>query len=134
VPVSWGEVLDKISILQIKAERIVAEPAAANVARELACLSEVAQHAWQSRHVVGLMEELRSVNTDLWEVEDQIRLCEAHGDFGPHFIQLARAVYQTNDRRAAIKRQINNALGSELVEEKSYADWQAITTHEPATA
>jgi hypothetical protein len=123
VPVSWGELVDKITILQIKSERIAARDARANVARELASLSRIAGEAVRSRKVVPLIEQLRAVNEELWEIEDKIREREAEGDFGQRFIQLARSVYKKNDLRAAIKRQINLALGSELVEEKSYAGW-----------
>ena len=66
------------------------------------------------------MAELKSINEPLWRIEDDIRSCERAGDFGPRFIELARSVYETNDRRAAIKRRINERLGSEIVEEKSY--------------
>jgi hypothetical protein len=123
VPVSWGELVDKITILQIKADRIAAREARANVARELASLSGVAGDAIRSSEVIPLMAQLRAVNEELWEIEDDIRECEAQSEFGHHFVELARAVYKTNDLRAAIKRRINDALGSELVEEKSYANW-----------
>jgi hypothetical protein len=123
VPVSWGELMDKITILQIKAERITAPQARANVAHELASLSQVAGNALRASPVVALIERLRTVNEELWGIEDDIRACEAKADFGSRFVELARAVYKTNDLRAAIKRQINDALGSELVEEKSYTDW-----------
>jgi hypothetical protein len=125
VPVSWGELLDKITILQIKSERISGGEARANVARELASLSRVAGTAL--RLVKPLLEQLRAVNEELWEIEDKIREREADGDFGQRFVQLARSVYKKNDLRAAIKRHINQALGSELVEEKSYAGWQTAT-------
>lgn len=125
VPVSWGELIDKITILQIKAERITAQDARANVASELASLHQVAGETISAPSIVPLMNELRAVNENLWDIEDHIRACEAEDDFGPRFVQLARSVYKTNDQRAALKRQINNALGSELVEEKSYADWAA---------
>ena len=123
VPVSWGELMDKITILQIKSERITAHGAQANVAHELASLSQVAGDAIRASQVVALMKRLRAVNEELWVIEDDIRACEAQADFGSRFVELARAVYKTNDLRAAIKRQINDALGSQLVEEKSYTDW-----------
>lgn len=137
VPVSWGELVDKITILQIKSERIVAGDARANVARELASLSDIAGDALLDHEVTPLIAQLRAVNEELWEIEDKIREREAEGDFSQRFVQLARAVYKKNDLRAAIKRRINDALGSELVEEKSYADWAAIgapaaTSHSPA--
>jgi hypothetical protein len=124
VPVSWGELVDKITILQIKSERIAARDARANVARELASLSRVAGDAIDG--VTPLIAQLRAVNEELWEIEDKIREREAEGDFGQRFVQLARAVYKKNDLRAAIKRRINDALGSELVEEKSYAGWASV--------
>jgi len=136
VPVSWGELVDKITILQIKSERITAREARANVARELASLSRIAGEAIRDRVVTPLIAQLRAVNEELWEIEDKIREREAEGDFGQRFVQLARAVYKKNDLRAAIKRRINDALGSEMVEEKSYANWAALggapVAHSPA--
>ena len=120
VPVSWGELLDKISILEIKAERIVAQPARANVEKELALLSSVAGRLAAEPGLAGWKRELRQVNETLWEIEDRIREKEAASSFDAGFIELARAVYQTNDRRARIKREINLSLGSQLIEEKSY--------------
>lgn len=127
VPVSWGELLDKITILRIKRERIAdkarvdADKARANVERELACLLEPAAAVIGLDPVTGLVARLQAVNEALWAIEDAIREREAEADFGAEFIALARAVYTQNDRRAAIKREINDVLGSELVEEKSYA-------------
>lgn len=121
VPVSAGELLDKIAILRIKAERIADPARLANVRRELAALEEVAAEAIPPDPALEpLLEALRAVNESLWDIEDAIRACEAAGDFGPGFVALARSVYQQNDRRAAIKRAINEATGSPLVEEKSY--------------
>jgi len=120
-PVSWGELLDKITILDIKAERIADADKLANVRREREALVAVAAQANTARpEVVALIDGLRAVNTTLWEVEDEIRDCERAKDFGPRFVELARQVYHTNDRRAALKRDLNRLLGSELVEEKSY--------------
>jgi len=117
-PVSWGELIDKITILEIKAARI-AEPAKlANVRRELQALTAVRDA--QGAAPATLAAELREVNEQLWDIEDLIRECEQRGDFGPAFIELARSVYKSNDRRAALKRRISDAMGSELVEEKSY--------------
>ena len=131
VPVSWGELVDKITILQIKSERIAAREARANVTRELTSLSRTAGEAIRSGKLEPLIAQLRAVNEELWEIEDKIREREAEGDFGQRFVQLARSVYKKNDLRAAIKRRINEALGSELVEEKSYANW---TKMQPASA
>ena len=132
VPVSWGELLDKITILRIKSERIASRDARQNVARELDMLSRVAADAIDTPTIVTLVAQLRDVNEDLWVIEDSIRDCEAAGDFGLRFIRLARSVYKQNDLRAAIKRCINDALGSELIEEKSYAGW--MTSPPPAMA
>lgn len=126
VPVSWGELLDKISILEIKRERIVCADARANVANEHRLLSEFGDMALCSDGIAPLYETLKAVNEDLWEIEDAIREQEAAGTFGAEFVSLARAVYHKNDERAAIKRAINLQLGSELIEEKSYADMHAV--------
>lgn len=125
VPVSWGELLDKITILQIKRERIAAPAARANVERELRLLSAVAEDATDDGDAAGVLAGLKAVNEALWDVEDALREREAARDFGPEFVRLARAVYRHNDRRAALKRELNALLGSELVEEKSYAAFQA---------
>ena len=121
VPVSLGEVIDKITILRLKAHYIRAPEKRANIARELSLLEEAA--AAYLPQVTELTVALQTVNARLWQVEDEIRNHEARGDFGPEFIALARAVYYQNDERAALKRAINEALGSDLVEEKSYHDY-----------
>ena len=124
VPVSWGELLDKITILEIKQARLDDPAKRANVTAELTALTEVRdRNATLSDDAAALVAELRSVNTALWEIEDAIRLCEASSDFGNRFIQLARSVYVTNDRRAALKRALNLLLDSALIEEKSYQDY-----------
>jgi len=122
VPVSWGELLDKISILEIKRERMTRPEALANVRQELARLVAIAAPVLGHEELAPLLRELRQVNEALWEIEDAIREEEALGRFGEEFIRLARSVYQRNDERAAIKRRINLLLGSALIEEKSYAD------------
>ena len=126
VPVSFGELLDKIAILQIKSERMSDAAKLANVRKELDALSAVwlAQPA-AGHDIVALRATLKGVNERLWEIEDDIRHCEQRQDFGAEFIRLARAVYSENDERAAIKKQINLALGSSYVEEKSYQDYRA---------
>lgn len=121
VPVSWGELLDKMTILQIKQERIATPAARDNVGREYRMLSAIGGQALRDGAVGGLVESLKRVNEALWEIEDAIRGEEAAARFGASFIDLARSVYRMNDRRAAIKREINRLLQSELVEEKSYA-------------
>ena len=120
-PVSWGELLDKITILEIKAERIADPAAHANVVHELALLREVAAPVLPQPDLAPLIDGLRRVNLALWQIEDDIRAREAAGDFGTGFIELARAGYLTNDERAALKRQVNALLRSELVEEKYHA-------------
>jgi uncharacterized protein YukE len=121
VPVSFGELLDKISILQIKSERISDAAKLANVQREMQAL----QHTWQAhpasaRDLAGLLAELKAVNERLWDIEDAVRLKERDQAFDAGFVALARSVYQNNDERARIKKAINLALGSGYVEEKSY--------------
>ena len=118
-PISWGELVDKITILELKAERIAAQPALANVQRELALL--IALEPKPDARLAELRADLKAVNAHLWDIEDAIREQERAGDFGPAFVELARSVYRENDTRAAIKRAISLALGSELIEEKSYA-------------
>lgn len=121
IPVSWGELLDKITILEIKGERIGDDAKRANVLRELNALQEVvSRHGPMPDGGAALIGELRAINAALWDIEDEIRDCERHKDFGPRFVELARSVYHSNDRRAALKRELNDLLGSELVEEKSY--------------
>ncbi len=125
VAVSWGELFDKISILEIKRERLMAPAQRANVEHEFDRLCEVRdRHMPADIDIKGDIKALRSVNETLWEIEDDIRDCERNKDFGAGFIELARAVYINNDRRSAIKRRINEALGSDIVEEKSYADYR----------
>ena len=124
VPVSVGEVLDKITILQIKLAHISDATKRANIQNELdALLPLVAGDAFTTDQMQALMAELKSVNEALWDIEDDIREKEAAKSFDAEFIRLARAVYITNDKRAEIKKQINLATGSALVEEKSYESY-----------
>jgi hypothetical protein len=121
VAVSVGELLDKITILQIKSERIADVTKLANVRHELGLLSET----WRQQELRGdeiseLFTELRAVNERLWEIEDAIREKESAKAFDEEFIELARSVYIINDQRAALKRRVNELTGSELIEEKSY--------------
>ncbi|MGF2736627.1 DUF6165 family protein [Marinobacter sp.] len=126
VPVSFGEVLDKITILEIKSERIKDEAKLKNVRLELDELTETWNEAVKDQSAIeDLRKQLKAVNEELWVIEDDIRDQEAAQDFGPRFIELARAVYVTNDKRAAIKKEVNLALGSRFVEEKSYQDYTA---------
>ena len=124
VPVSVGEVLDKITILQIKLAHISDAAKRANIQNELdALLPLVAGDAFTTDQMQALMAELKLVNEALWDIEDDIREKEAAKSFDAEFIRLARAVYVTNDKRAEIKKQINLATGSALVEEKSYESY-----------
>ena len=124
IEISPGELIDKITILEIKSERISDTAKLANVRYELELLGAArAGSLTASAELDRLARELKSVNVTLWEIEDDIRACEAAGDFGPRFVELARAVYRTNDRRAALKREIGALFGSKLVEEKSYKEY-----------
>jgi tetratricopeptide (TPR) repeat protein len=121
-PCSLGELIDKITILRIKAERIREQEKLDNVRRELASLERLASEDGSSGPPIGwLTDKLAAVNVRLWNIEDAIRTCERDGDFGPRFVALAQSVYRENDARAAIKRAINTLANSALVEEKSYA-------------
>ncbi len=123
-PVSVGELIDKIVILEIKAARIADPDKLREVARELDLLSRIDYGAPQCRpDVDALRRELKSVNETLWDIEDRIRECERAQDFGPAFVELARAVYSTNDRRATLKRRINEVSGSALSEAKAYPSY-----------
>lgn len=125
IEVAPGELLDKLTILEIKRERIRDAAKLVNVRRELETLAQAARAGIpESEPLARLRQDLKAVNQRLWEIEDAIRLCERHQDFGPHFVALARAVYRNNDERAALKRRINELLGSRLVEEKSYAEYR----------
>ena len=120
VPVSWGELLDKITILEIKVERLDGKEARANAGKELELLREITEPVMASGPATGLVARLKHLNQALWDIEDRIRDHEREGDFGPGFVELARSVYRRNDERGAVKREINLALGSALIEEKSY--------------
>jgi len=120
VPISWGELIDKITILEIKVERLTSEQAKANAAKELGLLREIAGPVLAGRETQALVARLKALNETLWEIEDRIRDHERSGNFDAAFIELARAVYHRNDERGAVKRELNLALGSGLIEEKSY--------------
>ena len=126
VPISPGELIDKITILEIKSARMTDAAKLHNVRTELALLNET-WHASAFSRQADIGEEwtrLRDVNGQLWEIEDEIRDKERAGEFDARFIELARAVYVTNDERASAKRRINTKLGSTLVEEKSYREYR----------
>ena len=120
VALSWGEVIDKITILEIKQERLSSPEAIDNVRRELAALNNVAADAADHDGLAALKQALKTVNEKLWDIENKIRAKESEGAFDRSFIELARSVYVNNDERAKLKREINKLLKSDLVEEKQY--------------
>ena len=120
-----GEMIDKITILKIKSERISDAEKLVNIRHELAVLLEAhALHINNSEEMQKLEADLKKVNEDLWEIEDDIRQCEADKDFGATFITLARSVYRENDIRAKLKKDINLLAGSSIIEEKSYTSFE----------
>lgn len=123
--ISVGEFLDKITILEIKSERITDPEKLRNIRHELDVLLRTwAASPYSAEDLAAEIAELKRINETLWEIEDDIRIKEAAGEFDEDFIQLARSVYITNDERAAVKRRINVKVGSNLIEEKSYADYR----------
>ena len=126
VPVSFGELIDKITILEIKSKQMTDPAKLANVRNELQQLDATwAAHPASATDIADERARLLAVNEALWDIEDRIRLKEKAHAFDQEFIELARAVYFRNDERAAVKREINLKLGSQLVEEKSYQDYKA---------
>jgi uncharacterized protein YukE len=124
VPVSPGEVLDKITILEIKSERMSGAEQLANVRRELQLLRDIwTRTVVDDETIAQLHGELKEVNETLWDIEDEIREKERAKAFDERFIELARSVYFTNDRRSRVKKALNTHLGSQIVEEKSYRDY-----------
>jgi transcriptional regulator of nitric oxide reductase len=124
VPVSPGEVLDKITILEIKSERMTDPEKVANVRVELALLQQTWSQAVTEDDVIrDLHAQLKEINEALWEIEDDIRDKERVKEFDQRFIELARSVYFTNDRRSEVKKKLNLHLGSQIIEEKSYQDY-----------
>jgi hypothetical protein len=122
VEIAPGELIDKLTILAIKLDRIADAAKRANVQIEFDLLQEAYRTAvMPSAEIDRLQQELHGANEQLWDIEDRIRDCERHADFGADFVALARSVYRTNDRRAEIKKAINVLLGSRVVEEKSYS-------------
>ena len=125
VPVSPGELLDKITILRIKSRRMTDAPKLENVRAELKALEDLWRNSrYGHAEIAADIDALQAVNERLWAIEDDIREQERRKDFGSEFVRLARAVYVENDARAAIKRRINMTLGSSIVEEKSYASYE----------
>lgn len=124
-PVSFGEVLDKITILEIKAEKINDQEKLKNIKHELAILLQTwDQSITSSPELINLKHQLKAVNQSLWNIEDNIRIKESKKEFDDEFIQIARSVYYENDKRATVKKEVNLLLGSELVEEKSYENYE----------
>lgn len=122
IPVSWGELVDKITILETKSERLTDTKALLNVRKELDLLSRIFSDAGQAAtRIRDLKTQLQKINETLWVIEDSIREKERTKSFDGEFIELARSVYVNNDERARIKKEINKSLGSDLVEEKSYS-------------
>ena len=125
VPISWGELIDKITILEIKEVKITTNNALDNIRKELVFLSDIASNSRGVYDVISLLKnELKEVNLKLWQVEDEIREKEYSKEFDEEFINLARSVYRLNDDRANLKKNINEALFSELKEEKSYKNFR----------
>ncbi len=121
VPIAPGELIDKLTILRLKADHIKDPGKLDHVRHEKAMLEAVAnRNVPASAELTALWDELYEINKSLWQVEDQIRACEANGDFGEAFVALARQIYLTNDTRAGVKKKINQLLGSAIMEEKSY--------------
>ncbi|MGV8998006.1 MAG: DUF6165 family protein [Parvibaculaceae bacterium] len=124
IDVGPGELIDKITILMIKSERMSDEAKLKNVRHELAVLETARKaHIPASTELARLEADLKRVNEELWVIEDDIRQCEADRDFGETFIDLARSVYKQNDKRAALKKDINLLTGSTIIEEKSYTEF-----------
>ena len=125
ITISYGEFLDKLSILEIKNERIKDEAKLANIRKELNLLKELWATDPQSNvDIKAELDEMKAINKKLWDIEDDIREKERNKSFDDEFVRLARAVYFINDDRSDVKRRINEKLGSELIEEKSYADYK----------
>ncbi len=121
IPVSWGEVFDKVTILEIKERNITSEAALVNIRRELSALRAIAEaEQAMPAQVPALIDDLRNVNQRLWNLEDRIRQKERLGLFDKEFVEIARSIYVENDERSAIKRAMNDLTGSAIVEEKSY--------------
>lgn len=124
MPISVGELIDKITILKIKQGKITDMEKLANINHELSELEKTWEASKDpSIDITDLLEKLKNVNTKLWEIEDKIRAKESSSEFDQEFIELARSVYQQNDLRAALKKEVNIRTGSALTEEKSYRDY-----------
>ena len=124
IPISWGELIDKITILEIKLNKINGQSALINIQKEFNYLDEIFRKENIEHFIFEIKSSLKEINLKLWVVEDDIRHKELKGAFDNEFIQLARSVYKLNDERAKLKKSINLILNSELIEEKSYKDFQ----------
>lgn len=125
VPISWGELIDKITILEIKEVKITSNNALDNIRKELGFLSDIVSNSKGVYDAISLLKnELKEVNLNLWQVEDEIRDKEYSQEFDEEFISLARSVYRLNDDRANLKKKINETFFSELKEEKSYKNFR----------
>jgi hypothetical protein len=126
VQISWGELFDKITILEIKVQRLNSQVATEKIRRELAVLGSVANDMLSEQpQLISLKQQLKSVNEVLWNIEDKIRAKEAAKSFDQQFIELARSVYINNDKRGDLKRQINALLNSDFAEEKQYTSYSS---------
>jgi hypothetical protein len=124
IPISLGELLDKLSILHIKKQKISEPTKLSSVTKEYELLYERSQVYLNDKDLFNLYDDLIITNTKLWNIEDQIRICEKNKKFDDKFVELARAVYFTNDERFEIKNKINQVAGSEIQEQKSYEDYK----------
>ncbi|MEE8054772.1 MAG: DUF6165 family protein [Gammaproteobacteria bacterium] len=132
VPISIGELIDKITILETKSQRIGDVNKRRNVRTELDLLNRTWENSpYATDDINKERNEIKSINEALWDIKDKIRLKEAEGQFDSEFVELARAVYKNNDKRAAIKRQINILFHSDIIEEKSYADYTQKNVQSP---
>jgi len=123
--ISAGELLDKISILEIKLKKISDKNNLEDIKKEYEILKKVQNTLIEPNDKINhLLDEIKEVNLSLWDIEDKLRICEKNRDFGKNFIELARGVYLNNDKRAKIKSEINKILGSNIKEIKQYVDYQ----------
>ena len=124
IQISPGELIDKFTILDIKLNRIKEQEKTQNIRKEHKILKrQIEKNLPKSKRLSALISKLKTINKTLWDIEDQIRVCERKQDFKKKFIKLARSVYQKNDLRSSYKREINKLLGSEIIEEKSYESY-----------
>lgn len=130
IPTSFGELVDKITILEIKEQNIVDKNKLRNIRKELSLLNKIFEQITNVEILSGIKDTLSDINKSLWEIEDQLREKEKKQDFSEEFINLARSVYVMNDKRYEIKNRINTLLGSQIVEEKSYSNYKKANKNE----